>query len=39
VGGDTPDRAVGTPELVLDMVLVVALGWVLWVKRPWAGWS
>jgi hypothetical protein len=31
VGGDTPDRAVGTPELVLDMVLVVALGWVLWV--------
>ena len=31
VGGDTPDRAVGTLELVLDVVLVVALGWVLWV--------
>jgi len=31
VGGDTPDRVVGTSELMLDVVLVVALGWVLWV--------
>ena len=31
VRGDTSGRAVGTLEMVLDLVLALALGWVLWV--------